>query len=271
MADSLHNAETEVGMKRRCIACLLVLGLLFGSSGASADPANWGHLGRIVLWLERIDSTLRDINGLVDDIKTRLADVYPDGALRQIETVFEPVDSIKDEVEKLACNWRFTPRVDRLRLALFAGGSFCRSEWDAVFGPPVDGVDADLESYYDWSAVRRINLIKTRNEKSAARAAEAHWLAEEAVRGRDPSDPTKPYSPGYAQRLSAIGAAQLGNVMVETGDTQTAMLELDQEALNDKRRRRWLDHAAADVIYLSLTREPRRPADTIAGAFGDRP
>jgi hypothetical protein len=251
-------------MKRKWVASLGIVAFLVSSSGASADPANWGQLGQIVLWLERIDSTLRDINSLVDDIKTRLADVYPDGALRRIETVFEPVDSIKDEVEKLACSWRFSPRVDRLRGALFGGGSFCRSDWDVVFGPPVEGVDSDLESYYDWSAVRRLNLIKTRNEKSPLRAAEARWLADEAVRGRDPWDPTKPFSPGYAQRLSALGAAQLGNVMVEMGDTQTAMLELDQEILNDKRRRRLLDHQAANLIYLGLS-QTRPPL------FGDRP
>jgi len=36
------------------------------------------------------------------------------------------------------------------------------------------------------------------------------------------------------------------------GDTQTAMLELDQEALNEKRRRRLLDHHAANLVYASL-------------------
>jgi len=172
--------------------------------------------------------------------------------LRKIETVFEPVDSIKREVEKLACTWKFTPRVDRLRLALFGGGSFCRSDWNLVFGPPTLTVDSDLESYYDWSAVRRLNLIKTRNEKSPLRADEAHWLATEALKGRDPLDPTDPYSPGYAQRLSALGAAELGNVMVEMGDTQTALLDLDQEALNDRRRRRLLDHEASALVYAGL-------------------
>lgn len=122
-----------------------------------------------------------------------------------------------------------------------------------MFGPPVYAADWDLQSYYDWSAVRRLNLIKTRNEKSTLRAEEAHWLATEAVQGRNPPwDPTLPYSPGYSQRLSALGAASLGNVMVEMGDTQTAMLELDQEALNDKRRRRLLDHRAATLVYAGL-------------------
>jgi hypothetical protein len=249
-------------MRRRWIAALVVAALLVVSPGASADPANWAQLGQIILWLERINQTMRDVNDTVDGIKQKVNDVYPDGALRTIQTLFEPVDSIKREVEKLACNWRLTPRVEKLRLALYGGGSFCRSEWDLIFGAPTVTVDWDLESYYDWSAVRRLNLVKTRNEKSAKRADEAQWLVTEALRGRDPWDPTNPYSPGYAQRLSALGAAQLGNVMVEMGDTQTAMLELDQEALNDKRRRRLLDHQAANLVYLGLA---QRRGSTLGG------
>ncbi len=42
--------------------------------------------------------------------------------------------------------------------------------------------------------------------------------------------------------------------MVETGDTQTAMLELDQEVLNDRRHKRLLDHEAAALVYLDMTR-----------------
>jgi hypothetical protein len=240
-------------MGRRWLAGIVVAVLLLGSSGVSADPGSWGQLAQIILWLERIDGTLKEINEMVDGVKSKLYVVYPGSVLRTIDTVFEPVDSIMREVDKLACDWRFTPRVDRLRLALFGGGSFCRSDWNVVFGPPSVTAGWDMESYYDWSAVRRLNLIKTRNEKGSLRADEAHWLVEEARKGRDPADPTQPYSPGYAQRLSALGAAEIGNVMVEMGDTQTAMLELDQEALNEKRRRRLLDHQAAYMVYAGLT------------------
>lgn len=258
-------------MRKRWLAGVVVSLYLLGASAASADPTNWAQLTQIILTLQRIDATLADINDLVDGVKQKLFIVYPEGALRRIETFFEPVDSIKREVEKLACAWKFTPRVNRLRGALFAGGSFCRSDWNLVFGPPVAGAGWDLESYYDWSAVRRLNLIKTRNEKSALRADEAHWLATEALKGRDPWDPTQPYSPGYAQRLSALGAAELGNVMVEMGDTQTAMLDLDQEALNDKRRRRLLDHQAATLVYAGLTTLRDSPPDPSLLLLGDRP
>ena len=258
-------------MRNRWLAGLVVSLFLLGASGASADPTNWAQLAQIILTLQRIDNALADINDLVDGVKEKLAVVYPENALRKIETVFEPVDSIKREVEKLACAWKFTPRVNRLRVALFGGGSFCRSDWNLVFGPPVAGAGWDLESYYDWSAVRRLNLIKTRNEKSPLRADEAHWLATEAIRGRESWDLTQPYSPGYSQRLSALGAAELGNVMVEMGDTQTAMLDLDQEGLNDKRRRRLLDHEAAALFYAGLTTLKDGAPDPSLILLGDRP
>ncbi len=258
-------------MKRRTLAVLVILVLLLGPSSSSADPTNWAHLAQIIAWLQQIDQTLAEVNDLVDDIRTKLASAYPQDALRQIEIVLEPVDSIKAEVEKLACNWRFTPRVDQLRLALFQGGSFCRRDWNALFGAPTITPDWDLEHYYDWSSVRRMNLIRTRNERGPARVAQAAWLANEAVQGRDPNDPTQPYSPGYSQRLSALAAAELGNVMVETGDTQTAMLELDQEALNDKRRKRLLAHEAAALVYLDMVRRGQTPGEPPSEAWRERP
>ena len=114
-------------MRRRWLAGLVLAVLLLGSSATSADPTNWGQLAQIILWLQQIDQTLRDLNVVVDDIRGNLAQVYPEAGLRQIETLFEPVDSIRKEVEKLACSWRFTPRVNKLRFALFGGGSLGRS------------------------------------------------------------------------------------------------------------------------------------------------
>src|SRR5687768_5032341 len=155
---------------RRHTAALVVALLLLGSSRVRADPGSWGELAQIIIWLKQIDSTLNHINGVVEDIRGHFAKVYPDAAVRRILTFFEPVDSIKEELEKLACNWRFTPRVERLRFALFDKGSFCRNDWNLLYGPPTLTPSHDLESYYDFSAVRRLNLIKTRNEKSQRRA-----------------------------------------------------------------------------------------------------
>ena len=56
--------------------------------------------------------------------------------------------------------------------------------------------------------------------------------------------------------------------MVETGDTQTAMLELDQELLNDRRRRRMLDHQAAYFTYLEIARRGEGSSGATADSVG---
>jgi hypothetical protein len=117
-------------MARRWLAGLAVALLLLGSSGVSADPSNWAQLGQIILWLQQIDQTLKDLNVVVDDIRGNLAQVYPEAGLRHIETLFEPVDSIKEEVEKLAFRVLIGPlkfaqrtKADRARLALLTSRS----------------------------------------------------------------------------------------------------------------------------------------------------
>src|SRR5688500_4425010 len=119
-------------MRRRSLVALAITALLMVSSTATADPTSWPQLLQIIAWLQQMDSTLKNINGVVEDIRHKLATVYPDRSVRRIETFFQPVDSIKQELEKLACNWRFTPRVERLRLSLFGKGSFCRSDWNLL-------------------------------------------------------------------------------------------------------------------------------------------
>ncbi len=240
-------------MKRRLVVLAVAFVLLLRPEVSSADPGSWASLAQIIAWLNQMDSTLREINSRVESIRTTLATVYPRDVLRRLDTVLEPVDSITAEVAKLACNWRFTPRVEQLRFALFQGGSFCRRDWNALFGAPTLTADWDLEHYYDWSSVRRLNLIRSRNAKGDARTQEAAWLTSEAIQGRDALDGT-PYSPGYSQRLSALAAAEIGNVMVESGDTQTAMLELDQEALNDRRHKRLLSQEGATLVYWDMAR-----------------
>ena len=83
-----------------------------------------------LLWLQQIDQTLKDLNVVVDDIRGNLAQVYPEAGLRHIETLFEPVDSIKEEVEKLAFRVLIGPlkfaqrtKADRARLALLTSRS----------------------------------------------------------------------------------------------------------------------------------------------------
>jgi len=48
-------------MRRRWLPGLVLAVLLLRSSATSADPTNWGQLAQIILWLQQIDRTLRDL------------------------------------------------------------------------------------------------------------------------------------------------------------------------------------------------------------------
>ena len=153
-------------MKRRTLAVLVILVLLLGPSSSSADPTNWAHLAQIIAWLQQIDRTLAEVNDLVEDIRTKLASTStrktPCGRSR----------SSSSPSTRSRRRWRSSPATGASRPA----SSSCASPSSrAVRSAAETGTrssarrrspsDWDLEHYYDWSSVRRMNLIRTRNEK----------------------------------------------------------------------------------------------------------
>jgi hypothetical protein len=168
-----------------------------------------------------------------------------------LQQYLEPLNSIRGEVSRLSCSWQFSVPMDRLRLALFEGKPFCRREWQSIFGRAPSIRSADLEEYYDWSAVRRLNGYSRHVTQNERWSAQAYWLTTEAQRGTfNPGDDGGPEGrPGYAQRLAALGAAQLGNLMVETGKLQAHQLDLAQERVNERRRRERVQAAISLFTY----------------------
>jgi hypothetical protein len=210
-----------------------------------------GILEQIAATLAQVERTLRDTNTVVQATKDRLALVYPPDVIRTISRAFASVGSIADEVKALACDWRFSPRVLRLWQGIFAGLRICKNEWAALFGTAPPYVLGDLDEFFDYQATRRLNMVATRVERGPGQQDFLNWLLAEAERGRSP-DGSGPASPGYSQRLSAIGSAALGNVLLEAGDTETAELELRQERSNEQRYRQRLTTELALDVYTQL-------------------
>ena len=240
-------------MKRPLAVSFFALALAIAPR-AWAGPLEWAQLAAIIDTLRKIHTTLQDINTFVRSTRDTLELVYPPAALREITQVFDQVDTIKDEVKGLSCGWRFGVSVQRLWDGVFSGQRLCKTEWQAVFGAPPQSVLQDLDEFQDYQAVRRLNMVTSRVEAGPKNEEFLGWLMEEAEKGRDPGAEAK-YGPGYSQRLSAVGAAALGSVLLEQGDILTAELELAQERINEKRLRRkletelalgWLEALAAD-------------------------
>ena len=238
------------------IAVLLVLAALFLGSlapPASAGPGESAVLVQIIAVLRTMHTTLQHIREAVESTRNALNRAYPFRALNPILHVFDEVRSIRDEVEAISCNWRFSLRTQRLWEGLFRGVRLCKYDFRQLFGAPPSYVLQDLDEYYDYSATRRLNMVATRVERGPRQQEFLRWLLFESERGRNGE--SEPYGPGYSQRLSAVGAAALGNVLLEQGDTLTAQLELAQERANDKR----LHQKMAAELSLDVY---RRLADT---------
>jgi hypothetical protein len=243
---------------KRVIVAALVAALLLGSLAppASAGPGEDAVLVQIIAVLRLIHSTLDSIRETVATTRDTLHLTYPLDALKRIGYFFEEVRSIKDEVSALSCGWRFSVRTQRLWKGLFDGARLCKPEFQNLFGSSPEYVLQDLDEYYDYSATRRLNMVATRVERGPAQQTFLRWLLREAERGRRSPDDGTPYGPGYSQRLSAIGAAALGNVLLEQGDTLTAQLELAQERVIDKRLRQKLQTEMSMTVYAALAGEP---------------
>lgn len=244
---------------------MAVLGVVLGSSPVWANSTV--ELLQILATLERIHDVVRNVRGVTEDIRAKLLRVWPERAIRPIAQIFTPVMSIKQEIEALSCGWQFSLRMERIRLGIYGGMGFCKQEWRNAFGGEPRGWSKDLEEYYDWSAVRRLNAVGTHARKNTLWAAEAAWLTNEARRGTfNAGEDIGPEGrPGYAQRLAALGSAQLGNLMVESSKLQAYELELAQEKLNDRRRRQHLQEAFAQGTYRMLTLRVTPPID-VGGA-----
>lgn len=257
-------------MKRTRIAVLALCGVLIVGSPAFASTTV--ELLKVLATLYKIHEVMANIRGVTEDIRHKLTRVWPDRALRPLQILMEPVRSIQDEIRQLSCSWQFSVRMDRLRLGLFQGQSFCRREWQEVFGAPAKTHFEEFDEYYDWSAVRRLNAVSRHVTQNAAWTQQAAWLTAEALKGtHNPAVDQGPDGrPGYAQRLSALGAAQLGNFLAEGGKLQAYELELAQERLNERRHRQRLQQDLALLTYDALGRDPVPvPNDGIASLMGE--
>lgn len=257
-------------MKRAMVA-LMVLALVGGMVTPSwAGPGEWAALTAIIDTLHDIYATMARINDVLRKTRDTLDAVYPAEALQEIQQVFTQIRSIEDEVRAISCDWNFSLPIRRFWDGIFGGRKLCKPEWQAVFGSPPASVLKDLDEYYDYQGVRRMNMVASRVESEKEHQDFLEWLFAEAEKGRDPAADLK-YGPGYSQRLSALGASALGNLLLEQGDTLTAELELAQERVSESRLRKRLQTEFAVDVFAQLAGESPLGGDgqgaTAAGVF----
>src|SRR5215217_4712918 len=137
-------------VKRLLCVALVFLLLVPAASAAVPDPFELALLAEIHKALLDAYALLRQINGYVEDFRDLQQLMYPREVLDQLKMLFRNVDSILDEIERMSCDWRFSPRVDGLRLGLLRKGPLCRDQYRNLVGAPVPGIDADLTELRQW-------------------------------------------------------------------------------------------------------------------------
>ena len=254
--------------KRRLLAGLLVLTLVATPAAAGlfpVDPIKIVLLARIAATAAKIYSAATAMVSVARDMKDRQQAMFPDAVLGRIESYFQDVRSVEDEIAELACSWRFSPRTLELREGLLRRASLCKEAYQRVFGKPIPGPDEDLDEYTQWTAVRRMNTVASTFE------ANGQWTeasGELARRAREAGT-----SVGEATRIGAIASA-MRLQQATVANKQAAELlsgvqeDLDIERTTDRRRKlvakqwlTWMVDAQESVARASVSRgiagEPR--------------
>lgn len=247
-------------MRRRLLAIVLVLALVSTPALADLfpfDPIKVILLTRIATTAARIYSAVTNMVTVAQEMKERQQVMFPDRVLDRIESYFQDVRSIEEEIARLACEWRFSPRTLQLRDGLLRRATLCKEAYQRIFGKPVSGFDQDLDEYTQWAAVRRLNTAASTFE------ADAQWTETAAELGRRAREAGT--SVGEASRIGALTSAmslQQATVMnKQTAEMLSGVQEdLDLARTEDRRAKlvaqqwlTWMVDAQAEVQRTSVS------------------
>lgn len=252
-------------MRKRLLCVLLVLVAMVTPAAAQIpDPVEIALLAEIYRALVEVYRILDQINGFVQDFRDLQQTMFPREALDELKMLFRSVNSVTEEIEKMSCAWRFSPRVDGLRLGLLRKGPLCRSEYQRLVGRLVPGIDSDLAEMRQWNAVRRLNTVASTFEASRDWTAAANRYGAITRAGGT--------SPGRAIRyLGALAALELQQeVRANTQEAEllsAAQEELDAEMREDLRRQNHADQLTRWVIASEdVLRRQSLARDLLAGS-----
>jgi hypothetical protein len=221
-------------MKKATLAAALTVALAVLPSSAFAvvpDPVEIAFLSEIARAVAEVYKVMRDANKQIRDFRNLQAQMFPRDTLASIQTLFRSVRSLQDELEQVGCKWKFSPRVERIRLGLLRRGPLCRPEYEGMFGVPVPGVDADLVQARQYAAVRRMNVVAT------TVGASKQWTdAADSYAGRTRAANV---SAGRAIRyIGALSALELQQA-VRQNVHEAELLSAAQEDLDATMRKDW--------------------------------
>ena len=227
------------------------------SQGFAYGGGERGALATIACVVDRLNEwKLKQLRCLQDAMAVREATVlWPWKALDAIKAGLRRVDTLREEVERLACDWRFTPRTAMFRDLYRRPVKLCRDAFHALWGTHERFYDADRQELLDWTSTLTHNMIEDRtihDYGTAGELPEETWSRIAIEAGKSLGSPGS--SPGEAARLGAELQADKLRVDANTIQLAAQTILVEQQARDLKALKRRRERALARH-FLSLLAE----------------
>lgn len=226
-----------------------------------------GRLKAIACVVEAINEwqheQLRCLEEQVQDRTARI--IFPvRQVLAQVGMTLRDVDTLREEVERMACDWRFSPRTRLLEGVYIRKVRLCRPSLQLILGRHGTYGSAPFHELASWSSALTHNLIAERTGLALDQGAEATWMyTATSVAGGHIENMR---SPGQAVRLAATSGADALRARNSTLQMQAQRLLVGEELRAWRALRQAQEAALQRQITASIAAWPvRSSAGTAAG------
>ena len=234
-------------MKR--IGLLAGLAALVLAAGSSwADPAADSWLALIRSALQEVTSVRIAVqDGLEGSILGIESDAFPGspetatGVYRDMSLLAQELVTLRADVLRLSCGWRFTARTALLQRSLLEPVHFCKPSFQAAWGIG-SGFTRDLDELHDAVSSLGLNVLSSRSDAEDASWAPA-WASLQESAGH------LRRSPGEANRDEAVALS--GADLMAGQDARLRATKILVEA-NDRDLDRFLERKEADFATAIL-------------------
>lgn len=178
---------------------------------------------------------------------------FPGAVFQEIRQVINEVKGIREEVEGISCDWRFSTRTGLLRDMYLRPLKLCRPSFQLVWGSGEAHWDHDLQEVHDYVGTLTANMISERTQ------AEVGW--RRVFPGIEKGTAAFRLSPGEANRDEAVALAGAGlvadsNSAMASHTLLLAQLERETERFEERKA---LDMAEFVLLSLKGDEPLRRP------------
>ena len=201
--------------------CPLAAPLELGKCAAQGLlPGRNGKLAMIACVVKTINEWQHEqLRCLEDHIEDRASKIiYPlKQVLAPVNMGLRTINSLREEVEKLACGWRFSSRTELLEGVYLRQVKLCRPSFQSIFGNYDGYFTAPFHELTAWASSTSKNLIAQRTGLEGDLGPEATWLYTATPDEEMPS-------PGEAIRLTSTRLADRLRAKNSTLDMQAQRL-----------------------------------------------